>query len=395
MIGGRAWRFLVSGLLLGAATFSNYLAVFTAGAVVVAVGIEEVVSRRGGGRSSHAATSKPGPRVSSSIERHFRSIGRDNGFRLGAVAYGHDRASPPPHPSSPPQGAERGVEAAPRRSPTPFSLFALLFGFLIFIPADHWWFLAQRSSRPGQFPPFALTTGLARLAVRSAGAILGGLPLYVSGPASTILAALLALLLLTLLARIIWRWRGIGTRPARRLFALAALAPPVGLLLLGFIFNNTPIEIRYLTFSTPFLALLLADALPACGAALLLTVQAAAIVGLMIALQTMQPASAAARSAAALVGDGVVLLPRGNDGVGVVGAFAIEAPPTLPVMVVDAADTPVRIRARIQPWHRVVLALLEQDAASRAACDAMRTAMSGWREVAREPNIAVYERTGN
>jgi hypothetical protein len=41
-----------------------------------------------------------------------------------------------------------------------------------------------------------------------------------------------------------------------------------------------------------------------------------------------------------------------------------------------------------------VLALLEQDDASRAASDAMRQAMTvdGWREVAQGPNVAVYER---
>ena len=114
----------------------------------------------------------------------------------------------------------------------------------------------------------------------------------------------------------------------------------------------------------------------------------------MVAPQTMQPARAAAHAAAALVDDGIVLLPRGNDGVGVVGAFAIEAPPALPLLLIRAADTPERIRARIASRHRVVIALIEQDAASRAASAAMRRALAdpGWREVARGPNVAVYER---
>ena len=34
-------------------------------------------------------------------------------------------------------------------------------GYLVFLPADAWWFLAQRGSRADQFPPFALLTGLA------------------------------------------------------------------------------------------------------------------------------------------------------------------------------------------------------------------------------------------
>jgi hypothetical protein len=208
-------------------------------------------------------------------------------------------------------------------------------------------------------------------------------------------AGVLGILLASLLILIAWRWRQIGTPSGRRMFALAALAPGVGLLILGAIFNNTPIEVRYLAFSAPFVGLLLAGALSVRGAAVVLAVQAISIAGLMLAPQTMQPAGAAAQAAAALVEDGVVLLPRGNDGVGVVGAFAIESPPALPLLLILADATPEQIRARVRPWHRVVLALLEQDAASRAASEAMRTALTGpgWREVARGPNVAVYERT--
>jgi hypothetical protein len=97
------------------------------------------------------------------------------------------------------------------------------------------------------------------------------------------------------------------------------------------------------------------------------------------------------------VGDGLVLLPRGNDGVGVVGGFAIEAPSGLPLLLVRPGDTPARIRARIAGWHRVVLALMEQDALSRAECGVMRQALltPAWREVARGPNVAVYERVND
>jgi hypothetical protein len=270
----------------------------------------------------------------------------------------------------------------------------MLTGFVVFLPADLWWFLAQRNTRPGQFPPFSLSQSLARLAVRFTGDILGGLPLYVSGAASVGLAVALGLLLIWLVVRIVWFWRGIGTPGTRTLFGLAALAPPLGLLILGAIFDNTPIEVRYLTFSTPFVGLLLAGVLGLRGTLVVLGVQAAALAGLMLAPQTMQPARAAARAAAALVQDGVVLLPRGNDGVGIVGAFAIESPPSLKLLLVPALASPEQMRALIRPWHRVVLALLEQDAAGRAASAAMRSALAepGWREVAHEPNIAVYIR---
>jgi hypothetical protein len=102
----------------------------------------------------------------------------------------------------------------------------------------------------------------------------------------------------------------------------------VGLLLLGMVLGQTPIELRYLAFSVPFVGLLLAGALGslrprwrmAIGVPLGM-VQAVALLGMMTRAETMQPARATAAAAARLVGDGVVLLPRGNDGVGVVGAF--------------------------------------------------------------------------
>ena len=44
----------------------------------------------------------------------------------------------------------------------------------------------------------------------------------------------------------------------------------------------------------------------------------------------MQPARATAAAAQRLADDSVILLPLGNDGVGIVGAFGIEAAPALP-----------------------------------------------------------------
>jgi hypothetical protein len=64
--------------------------------------------------------------------------------------------------------------------------------------------------------------------------------------------------------------------------------------------------------------------------------------------------------------------------------------------LVPALASPEQMRALVRPWHRVVLALLEQDAAGHAASAAMRSALAepGWREVAHETNIAVYIRVG-
>jgi hypothetical protein len=338
----RIWHFLLAGALLGAATMSNYLAVFVAVACLLAVGLE-TARRRG----------------------------------------------------------RQPIDGPRRNRPTPYHAIGATLGFACFLPADLWWFMAQRGSRPGQFPPFSWSLSAVRLTARFAGDLLGGLPLYVEGPASAAVSALLGLLLLWIVVRVVWRWSHIGIGENRNLFALAALAPVCGLLILGAIFNATPIEVRYLSFATPFIGLLLAGALGTRDAAVLLAVQAAAITGLMLAPSTMQPARAAARAAATLIAgparDGVVLLPLGNDGVGVTGAFAIESPPSLPLLLVRARDSPEQILVHVAAWHRVVLALLEQDDSSRAESAAMRRAfnISAWREVARGPHVAVYERVAD
>ena len=112
--------------------------------------------------------------------------------------------------------------------------------------------------------------------------------------------------------------------------------------------------------------------------------------GLMTRQETMQPARATAAAAARLadgVGDAgdrgdatdrtagaVVLLPRGNDGVGVVGAFVNEAPDRMRLALADPTDTPRQLEARIAGADRVVLALIGVDAASRATSAMLRAA---------------------
>lgn len=268
---------------------------------------------------------------------------------------------------------------------------AAAFGFAAFLPADLWFFLAQRGSRVGQFPPFRLGASLMRLAAYATANLFGGLPLYVSGAARTVVGGLLGAAMLALAALVAWRWRLLA-REERWLLLACATATPLGLLALGAAFDNTPIELRYLCFATPFAALLLAGALGPDAIHLsrtsrerwrcargrpermrfavmagVLTLQALAITGLVLRPETMQPARAAARSAATLAGLGsVVLLPRGNDGVGVVGPFLAELPDATRVLLVAADDDPGSLHARL-PAGPVVLALLGQDAASLAA----------------------------
>jgi hypothetical protein len=278
---------------------------------------------------------------------------------------------------------------------------AATLGFAVWLPADLWFFLAQRQSRLGQFAPFDAASAVMQLARYFAANLLGGLPRYLGGFPSHFVAAALTALLIMLTGLTIWRWRGIAAPGPRLLLAMAAVAPPLGLLLLGLVFNTAPIELRYLAFAMPFVGLLLAGVfatLPRrmghalCG--LVLAIQTLSLAGLMTRQETMQPARATAVAAAALVGDGAVLLPHGNDGVGIVGAFAIEAPPTLRLLVVGKDATAAQIRARARRFPRVVLALLGQDADSRATLPVMREAFADpcWLKAAEGSNVLVFER---
>jgi Dolichyl-phosphate-mannose-protein mannosyltransferase len=343
------WLALAAGTLLGAATFSNYLAAFVGCAALL---------------WSATIGDKIFPRPQ----------------RRG------DGAAKPPLRSTP----------AWLRLSMPAAL-----GFAVWLPGDIWFFLAQRQSRTGQFAPFDAAPAIAQLARYFGANLLGGLPLYLGGLASRVVTLALALLVLALAGLTIWQWRCIATPGPRLLLAIAAAAPPLGLLLLGLVFDSAPIELRYLAFATPFVGLLLAGAfatLPrragrmSCG--LVLAVQIMSLAGLMTRPETMQPARATAVAAAALVGDGVVLLPHGNDGVGIVGAFAIEAPPTLRLLVVGKDASAAQIRARAERFDRVVLSLLGQDADSRATLPVMREAVADpcWRQVGEGFDVLAFER---
>jgi len=199
-------------------------------------------------------------------------------------------------------------------------------GFLPFLPGCAWFYAAQSQSRAGQFQVFSEPHALALLAKDSGAAVFGGLPLYAGHLGPAVASALGALFIICL--GFVMRRR----HPYAPAFALLSLATPCGLFALGVIFGNTPIEIRYLAFSTPFLALLLAAALPRPLLGVMLTVQACAIAGLAFAPATMQPQGLAARAAAAYPG-ALVLVPYGNDGVGIPGPFIAMAPDDMRILL--------------------------------------------------------------
>ncbi len=401
---GRRSRTVAAGLLLGAATFANYLAVFVLLASPAFAGT---------GRGAQAARMKV-RQTAPSILPWTTTRGPGQAASCGSgrtLPGGSLRATPncAPHTlACGPGGTEACGSRRPHaalcgasircaaRSRSPSEVYA---GAVPFLLADLWFFAAQHGSRTGQFPPFDLLEALPRLARYAAANLFGGLSLYVSAPIQPAVAAVLALLTLACAALVAARWRYLAQPAALGLLA-AASAPPLGLLLLGLLFHNTPIELRYLSFATPFAALLLAGALASlprlprrAAIAVLLAVQATALAGLMTRSETMQPARATAAAAARVAQGGLVLLPRGNDGVGIVGAFAIEAPPAQRLLVVDRDEPAEQILARIGNARRVVLALMAQDDASRATLPAMRAAVSGpcWRRSADGFNVVAFD----
>jgi hypothetical protein len=333
-----------------------------------------------------------------------------------------------------------------------------------FLGLDAWFFAAQHAARPGQFPPFALGPNVLRLAEYQAASIFGGLPLYVDGGWRIAVEVGLAITGVALVVSVVCArpW------PEHRLVVAAAIASPIGLLLLGAVFDNTPIELRYLSFGLPFVALLAAASLPngrrlsmrirgapdaastvdslalpalvpdkvlvtglrpdglayggrrlassrrtlalqsvpiaglsertssrflwtAALIAFVLGLQSLGIGGLLLSARTKQPARVAATEAARLAGDAVVLLPAGNDGVGIVGAFGIEALPSCRILLIRPGDP---IADRIAPYPRVALALLAQDRDSTASIAALHAILvpPNWRRVAIGSNLEIYQR---
>ncbi len=228
-----------------------------------------------------------------------------------------------------------------------------LAAMLPFLAACFWFFLAQHAARNGQFAFFAWGPALAVLARDGGAALFGGLPLY-AGRWGALVAGLLLLLLLACLGLALRRAAGRG-------FLALAAATPAGLLVLGLLFHTTPVEIRYLAFALPWVALAIAPALPRGLLALLLAVQALAVAGLMLAPATMQPQGRAARLAAQFPG-ALVALPYGNDGVGVPGPFIAAAPDALRLILLHPGDSvppgAVRVAIRADDKSRAVAAAM-------------------------------------
>jgi hypothetical protein len=249
-----------------------------------------------------------------------------------------------------------------KRSNPSLTLTAL--GLAVFLPPIAYFFKAQHNSRIGQFTAFAPTHAFFLLAKDSGAALFGGLPLYAGRAADPVTAALFVLIAICAAYTLI-NWRS-NLFP----FALATIATPAGLLALGFIFNNTPIEIRYLAFSLPFLALLLAQTLPRRLLYLLLACEAAAIAGLIFAPATQQPQAIAAREASKLASPAsLILLPFGNDGVGIPGPFIAAAAANARLQLIK----PDRLPSLGAEQHVILVMIAADSASKQAIANALQT----------------------
>jgi hypothetical protein len=263
--------------------------------------------------------------------------------------------------------------------------------FLLPLGGALYFYLAQKDSRTGQFDPFSPLPALLRLARFNAANLFGGLPLYVEGAAAIAVSAALAALLVLAVLLVIGAWRRLG--PTRWLWAGGALAPSAGLLALGVVFGNTPVELRYVAFSAPFAAALIAGAAAAwarrapraakAGLGLVLGVQAAGTLGMALHPSTQQPfRDALAALAPRLGADSVLVVPFADDGVGVTGSLLLEAPPDQKMLVLRLADA-AGVPDRAAGFRRVVLiGLGDRDGAkqARSASAALRADPS-WRSL--------------
>jgi hypothetical protein len=253
-----------------------------------------------------------------------------------------------------------------------------LTGLTSLLPLDLYFFLAQHASRPGQFPPFHLLHALVLIAKDVGAAIFGGLPLYAGSYAAPVAGSLFLLFIICL---------NTASKPA--LFTVTALATPIGLFLLGLVFNNTPIEIRYLAFSIPSFALILAT-IPKPLLAILILVESLGTTGLAFAPATMQPQALAAREAAAQsTPSTLTLVPYGNDGVGIPGPLIVAAPNSLTIELIKSAPNLAQL-----PPH-IILATITADESSRATIAAARAALAAnpcWRRAATTPHIQSFTR---
>ena len=253
------------------------------------------------------------------------------------------------------------------------------------------YFLVQ-DRRNGQFPPFHVASTLFRVVRDIAAAIVGGTPLYVEGPLRLVIGAALTLLVLAVLALVaIVAFRG-RRDPATCILAIGAFAMPCTLYALSAVFHREASEPRYMVYSVPFLALLLARAIRQAPwpkfvlGPLLATLMGAEIVGMLglfLSPNLQQPARRAiAEMAQRWQSGAVLLLPQAEDTSGMTIDYAYEAPAGWPMILLRQDQDGTMLAPLLQGREAIFMVTLA-DGAGQRAIDAARhvLAMQGWHDV--------------
>ena len=269
----------------------------------------------------------------------------------------------------------------------------VLVAALAALPAILWaasYYLVQQT-HDWQFVPFGVGSMLGQIAQRYAAALFGGTPLYVPRALQLPVTALLGGLLLAALgAAALGLPRLVRDVPGRIVLA-GTLAMPAALFTVGAAVGKETVELRYLIYGLPFLAMFLArgwreqGVMPRAAGALLavafLAAQLAGAVAMPFAHMTQQAARPAIAQIALLWQPGsLLLLPQAADTSGMTLDYAYEAPPDWPMLLITADQDPAALLRAVEGRPRLFVILLA-DAAGTAALDRAHAilAQAGWR----------------
>jgi hypothetical protein len=251
-------------------------------------------------------------------------------------------------------------------------------------------YYAEQQTHDWQFAPFSVGGMLLRIAERYGAALFGGTPVYVPHAFARPVSALFGLLLLTALA--------IAATAARRMLRdvtgwmvlVGTLVMPVTLFIVGAVDGKETVELRYLIYGLPFLAMFLArgwreQRLVTRRAR---TALAAAVVGAQLVGAAAMPfahmTQQAARPAMAEIGElwqpgALLLLPQATDTSGMTLDYAYEAPPDWPMLLMTADESPTGVLRAVAGRPRIFLILIA-DADGSAALARTRAILqaAGW-----------------
>jgi hypothetical protein len=242
-----------------------------------------------------------------------------------------------------------------------------------------------------QFPPFGIASMAARTAKEYAAALFGGTPVYVPHTLMMPVAGLLGGLLLVALGVAALGGRRMAADAPGRIILAGTLAMPIALFAVAAAVGKETVELRYLIYGLPFLAMFLARGWraqrlvprPACAvlAAAFLTAQLIGAVAMPFAHITQQAARPAIAQISRLWQPGsILLLPEADDTSGMTLDYAYEAPAGWPLLLLRRDEDPAALRRAIAGRPRAFIILIA-DAAGTAAIARARATLTaaGWR----------------